>query len=310
MLLLGGSSGDQIFLGDHSELGTIANAGGNYIRNVMTQGPLEGNPMPWRQLSNGDYDLNQWNSDYWDRFSSFLQKAKQRDIIVHVTLWDAWDFFRRDNTNSWDQHPLNPANNINYTAAETTVGGNWTQYERREEIPIFLTVPELNNDSIVLGYQKDFVNKVLSYTNQYDNILINLNNEDPMPEAWGDFWDGFVSSRTNAPITNMRDEWNILDQTHHRAANRYEYVDFSQNSHNARDRGGQYQFDRLMQARDFVGNKPINHIKVYGCDGCRLGARTDRGAQNAWFRNIFSGSASSRFHRVGGNYGLGITQKA
>ena len=52
--------------------------------------------FPYRKLSNGKYDLNQWSDDYWKRFSSGLRMCRDRDIIVQITLWDHFDFYREE----------------------------------------------------------------------------------------------------------------------------------------------------------------------------------------------------------------------
>jgi hypothetical protein len=71
ILLLGGSKDDNLFqipdLREH--LDEIQAAGGNYIRNTMSdRKDLGFEVYPFRQRADGRYDLTEWNDDYWQRF--------------------------------------------------------------------------------------------------------------------------------------------------------------------------------------------------------------------------------------------------
>jgi len=66
--------------------GTLVAAGGNYVRNTMS-GRDEGNVWPFLEREDGLYDLEQWNPEYWRRFSTFLEETAQRDIVVQIEVW-------------------------------------------------------------------------------------------------------------------------------------------------------------------------------------------------------------------------------
>jgi len=64
VLLLGGSEDDNLFqIPDlRAHLDAIQAAGGNYIRNTMSDRNDRGFEVyPYKQLPNGKYDRNQWN---------------------------------------------------------------------------------------------------------------------------------------------------------------------------------------------------------------------------------------------------------
>lgn len=84
----------------------------------------------------------------------------------------------------------------------------------------------------------------------------------------------------------------------------YSFVDVSQNNH----RTGQTHWDGLAYVRKYLAARPrpMNSVKVYGADTAGYG--TDRDGQERFWRNIFAGLASSRFHRPPA--GLGLTGKA
>jgi hypothetical protein len=54
--------------------------------------------------------------------------------------------------------------------------------------------------------------------------------------------------------------------------------------------------------------RPINNTKIYGADSGPVWADSTQNAQEKFWRNIFGGSASSRFHRPA--TGLGLSEGA
>jgi hypothetical protein len=87
VLLLGGSKDDNLFqipdLEEH--LDEIVRAGGNYIRNTMSDRKDGGFEVyPFKPLADGKYDLDDWNEEYWKRFENMLRGTAARDIIVQI----------------------------------------------------------------------------------------------------------------------------------------------------------------------------------------------------------------------------------
>ena len=75
ILLLGGSDDDNLFQWRQedliNQLDRLATAGGNVIRNTMSDRKDLGFEIyPFQQLDNGLYDLNSCNPEYWQRFES------------------------------------------------------------------------------------------------------------------------------------------------------------------------------------------------------------------------------------------------
>ena len=119
VLLLGGSKTDHIFLLDDlkAHLDEIRDAGGNYVRNTMSQ--REGVALKAHlRLPDGRFDLNQWNPVYWERFANCLAWCRERDIIIQIEVWDRFDYSQ----DMWQHSPWRPSNNINYTGEETGIG--------------------------------------------------------------------------------------------------------------------------------------------------------------------------------------------
>jgi hypothetical protein len=311
VLLLGGSVEDNLFqipdLKEHLEL--LASVGGNYIRNTMSSRD-RGNVQPFKKV-NGKYDLDQWNEEYWNRLQNMLKWTQELDVIPQIEVWAFHDFNQR----VWKRNPWNSANNVNYTASDTTLKDHYGNIGR---VPhdFFCTVPKLNNDEIVLSYQQKFVDKMLSYTLEYDHVLYCMTNEihpNYAPE-WGWYWSEYIKAKAadagvKVETTEMLWETNLKAEQQRASLDHpeiYSYFEASQNSANA----GQRNWDNLQFVYNYIASKPrpINHVKIYGADDSAWEKDTDRKATESFWRNIIGGSASSRFHRP--PYGLGLSEKS
>lgn len=307
VLLLGATDNDNLFQNDNllAHLDSLKEAGGNYVRNTMSDRD-PGDLRAFGTTSAGKYDLNTWNEEYWNRFENLLRLARERDIIVQIEVWDRFDHSR----DPWITDPFNPANNINYSFADTKLDSVYPLHPGSNVQPFFFTVPELDNNIILLEYQKKFVNKLLSISLNYDNVLYCIDNETSGREEWAIYWADLIRSVAGVKdiyITQMWDNWDVKSATHKRTLDypeRYRYIDISQNSQLAGPvnwSNAQYVFDYIK-----VDPRPVNSTKIYGSD---RGSWLDRGittehAINTFFRNVIGGFASSRFHRPPSGLGL------
>ncbi|MFV2070501.1 MAG: hypothetical protein ACC645_26335 [Pirellulales bacterium] len=317
VLLLAGSCDDNLFqipnLEEH--LDAIRRVGGNYIRNTMSDRPNKGFEVyPFRKLDNGKYDLRQWNDEYWRRFERLLKLTHARDIIVQIEVWDRFDYSDRGSYRYWALHPYNPKNNANYTAAESGLKRTYRKHPGANEQRFFFTVPELENNRVVLPYQQAQVDKMLSYALQYPNVLYCMDNETSGSPKWGAYWSRTIRDRAakagvEVQTTEMWDDWN-LDAPRHRATfdhpELYAFVDISQNNHQK----GQAHWENAQRQRARIVDRPrpLNNVKIYGADGGRFGNTRD-GLERFW-RNVIGGAASSRFHRPPAGQGLGKRAEA
>jgi hypothetical protein len=190
--------------------------------------------------------------------------------------------------------------------------------------PFFKSVPELDNNEILLAYQTKFVDKILSYSLNYPNILYCINNETGEHLEWGDYWAEYIKSkatkaRLKVYITDMRRNEKIRSEDHHHIYQNpelYTFIDISQN--NAWEGLGQKHYDNILFVRDYISNnpRPINNVKNYGA------VRHGEDESIARFcRIIFAGCASARFHRphplenpeaheASTEFGLGLSPQA
>ena len=311
VLLIGGSKDDNLFqlpdLKEHLDL--LKSVGGNYVRNTMSSRSDKGFEVhAFKQLASGLYDLDQWNDEYWRRFENLLTWAEQRDIIVQIEVWATFDYYR----DNWAGHPLNPKNNVNYTADETGLPLEVNSHPTRTENNFFQSVPAERNQKTVLKYQQRFVDKILSHSLQHGNVLYCMDNETSVTPEWGKYWSEYIKARAKEEgvtvhTTEMWDNWDLAHKMHSATFDHpetYSFVDISQNNHQK----GQRHWDNAQKQRARIAGhlRPLNNTKIYGADTGRFG--NDRDGMERFWRNIFGGLASARFHRP--DSGLGLGEKA
>lgn len=311
ILLIGGTDDDNLFqmpdLRDHLDM--LKGVGGNYIRNTMSSRSDKGFEIhAFGKLADGKYDLDKWNDAYWRRFERMLVLTSDRDIIVQIEVWATFDYYR----DNWAVHPMNPKNNVNYTAEETGLPEVVSSHPTRTENNFFWSVPAERNQKTVLKYQQRFVDKMLSYSLRFGNVLYCMDNETSVTPEWGNYWSGYIKARAKEAgvvvnTTEMWDQWDLGHKQHNPTFNHpetYSFVDISQNNHQK----GQAHWDNAQKQRRRIAGKvrPLNNVKIYGADTGRYG--NDRDGMERFWRNIFGGLASARFHRP--DSGLGLGEKA
>jgi hypothetical protein len=100
------------------------------------------------------FDLDQWDPEYFKRFDDFLTEAGNRGIVVEISL-----FSSQYGDAQWAMSPLNPANNVNQTAAI-----DWK------------SVNTLANGNI-LAYQERYSRKLVHEADKFDNVIFEIQNE-------------------------------------------------------------------------------------------------------------------------------------
>ena len=174
--------------------------------------------------------------------------------------------------------------------------------------PFFFTTPDQQNNEVVLKYQCRFVEKMLSYTLNYDHVLYCMDNETSGEEEWSTYWAHFIRSRAEKRgkkvyLTEMWGNWNLQSKDHKRTFDHpelYDFCDISQNNH----KRGQAHWDNFMWTKNYISSlpRPINTVKTYGADGGSHGS-TNNGI-DSWWRHLIGGVASARFHRPVAGLGL------
>jgi len=316
VLLLGGSDDDNLFQWTGAQLieqlNLLKSVGGNYVRCTMSSRD-KGNAWPFEQV-NGKFNLDQWNNEYWRRFENFLKLTHERDIIVQVEIWATYDFYRE----FWQQHPFNPKNNINYTAEQTELSERVDHRPGHSENVFFQSVTAVRNQKTVLKYQRRFVDKMLSHSLKFGHILYCMDNETAATPQWGKYWSEYVKTKAKEAGVDVQttemwydhlDKDPPIPHATFDDPETYSFVDVSQNSH----KRGQRHWDslRLQLSRVDDRVRPLTNVKIYGADtGPERWFRADVDGVERFWRNIFGGMASVRFHRPPAGLGLGKKAQA
>ncbi len=343
VLLLGGTKEDNIFqiedLEEHLRL--LKSVGGNYIRCTMSSRD-PGNLRPYLKNEEGLYDLDQPNPAYWGRLQKLLDLTKSLDIIVQLEIWATYDFYWGELR--WSANPFNPKLNANYTAEVSQLPDSINYPAQFKVNPFFTSVPALSDNKLLRPYQEKFVDKLLEVTLPFDNVLYCIDNETNAPYPWGQYWSKYIRTKAqefNKEI-NVTEMWDSWDPTNgavkgakmqhpdmggwyeeytnpelHENSNyayslkdtvNYNFLDIA--NHNAQD--GQKHYETGSWIREAVKKsgyiRPVNNVKIYGADISQEWSGSVKEGQHRFWRNIFAGHASARFHRP--NAGIGLSDLA
>lgn len=292
VLLRGGTDDDNPFQWEQedliAQLDLLASVSGNYVRNTLSDRD-EGNVFAFKQNAEGKYNLEQWNGEFWQKLEFFLDETAKREIIVQLTLWDIFDI----RSSQWRVHPWNPENNVNMEP------GTWTGFD-----DFFSTVDR--DDREGLKYQQGYIDKLLSVSLEYGNVLYNINNESSESGGWENYWARHIKAAAEKAgkriyVTNM--QLSASNAVRHVMSHRdiFDFVDISQNNQDSKGARGHAHWDNLMFLREKLAPSPMpmNNVKIYGAsDGStNFSAGSETEAIDRFWRNFFGGCASSRFHR-------------
>ena len=148
------------------------------IRN-NTLAPRSGDYLtPWDFSENGAgrriYDLDAWNTAYFERLHHLMEKAAEHDIIVEFTLFTS--IYRDEH---WDISPENPENNKNIN------------------VPVTRKQAHTPENGPLLEYQEKLVRKLVNELNRYDNFFFEIQNE-----PWADH---------NVPVYNIVNKEDLVN---------------------------------------------------------------------------------------------------
>ncbi|MBN1816047.1 MAG: hypothetical protein JW828_01715 [Sedimentisphaerales bacterium] len=312
----------------------LAAAGGNCLRCVLDPGMAAGiQGFDFCARSGDTYDLNTMTGPFWERIEMFIAEAQKRDIIVQLELWDRFDWID-GSWGSWPVSPWNPKNNTNYTPAVSGLEISYGSFAKHPFLQGIPGHPEYENASesrkekydLVRSFQDKFVDKLLSITLQYRNVLYCMNNETHADPAWGRYWMKFIESKAadlgkTVPTTDMFDDVykaetsrGLSYQLAHRDV--YDYIDVSQANSRHADEAHWETVKWIADAAKKANPPYLLHMtKIYGND-LALGGQpwsgfkpgdTDNGIEE-WWRNLLAGVAGVRFHRP--TSGIGLSKEA
>lgn len=312
VLLLGGSVEDNLFqIADiEAHLDLLHSIGGNYVRCTMSSRD-EGDAWPFaRDANTGLYNLEAPGEEYWTRFERFLKLCAARDIVLQIELWDRFDFAREP----WQDNPYNPKNNTNYSLEESGLKEAINSHPGAKESAFFRSVPALENNEVILRYQRAQIDELLKRALPYPNVLYCMDNETNESPEWGKYWALYIKAKAGDALvqtTEMWDAWDLQSAQHRHTLDHpelYAFFDLSQNNH----RPANEHWANPQLIRQYIIDsgqiRPMNSVKIYGANTGRFG--NGRDGQERFWRNIFGGLATSRFHRPDSGLGLGAIAQA
>ena len=308
----------------------LAAAGGNCLRCVLDPGMAAGiQGFDFCAKSGTRYDLNKMTGPFWTRIEMFVAEAKSRDIFVQIEVWDRFDLID-DSWGSWPVSPWNPKNNINYTTASSGLATSYKSFGTHPFLQGVPGHPKYENASesrkkkydLVRSFQDRFIDRLLSITLGYDNVLYCMNNETHEHPAWGLYWMNFIEAKAKAQgktvfTTDMFDDVYKAESSRgltYQLGDRgkYDYIDVSQaNSRHA----DEAHWDKVKWIADAARNMDPPYLmhmtKIYGNDLALDGKPWSRfkpgdsdNAIEEWWRNLLVGVAGVRFHRPTSGIGL------
>jgi len=166
---------------------------GAYVENDQSFGiekntlaPLKGKFIaPWARSDEPGYinggnkfDLDRWNTEYFERLHDFISTAEKLDIIVEVTFFSS--IYRDD---YWAYCPFYWENNINDT----------------DKIDRIFVNTKRNGD--LFKYQEAMVRKIVHELNAYNNVIFEIQNE-----PWAD-QEGQLFLLNKTVIPNEKQKW-------------------------------------------------------------------------------------------------------
>ncbi len=313
-----------------NEMDELVAAGGNYLRCVLDPGMASGiQGFPFCAKSGNKYDLNKMTGPFWRRIEMFISEASKRNVIVQIEVWDRFDLID-GSWGSWPVSPWNPKNNINYTSESSGLASSYRSFATHPFLqgvpghPVYekASATRKQKYDLVRSFQDKFIDKLLSITLAYNNVLYCMNNETHEHPAWGLYWMKFIEVKASArgksvSTTDMFDDVYKAETSRgltYQLKNRskYDYIDVSQTNSRHAD---QAHWDKIKWIADAAKqmNPPylLHMTKVYGNDlaldskpWSRFRPGDSDNAIEEWWRNLIAGVAGVRFHRPTSGIGL------
>lgn len=332
---------------------TLTDAGGNYARWTLADFRFSSSGdnrpelrlWPFAGSFSSGWDLTSKNQTWFDNMAYIMSEAKRLGIILSIEFWDCWNLRDRADGAFWGDGPWSPKRNSTYTTA-SGMPNVWTESRPYTEPdnphPFYKTVSfPTSANRVVLEAQERFVGWVIDEAMQYDNILFQVGNESPAPEAWERHWRDFVHARKpSANVATLRMVSNlytargckvVLNKDHSSCEERidnecrngparesiqdtnFDFADGSQNCPNANTNPRTVVHpDTYYKALiDFVGamrtsgkRRPVNMVKQYWpWTNPFVNAVSSSLGKDRYLATMMAGVASLGQHKWGGGLG-------
>ena len=118
------------------------------------------------------YDLSQFNPVFFDRLRDLCAAARQRGIFLQLITLDSWML---KHAHLWKLHAFHRDNNVNGVDGDPRNTGTGTDGQQG-----FCSM----GNPKAMEFQKAYLRKLVDTVNEYDNILIEIANENYYSAEW------------------------------------------------------------------------------------------------------------------------------
>jgi len=158
---------------------------------------------PWIMVR-GKADMNVWNENYWSNLHDYLRNARDRGIVVGLTIWDG--------------HSWLPGGKFGdeavWNAQYNAQGVQWA-YDHAALVNFPNPQPTGSSRERLVYHQRRWVDRLIQEIKSYPHVLIELDNEtDQASESWFLWWADYFIQKGNFVIaTTWNSKYTISDLT-------------------------------------------------------------------------------------------------
>lgn len=134
--------------------------GMNLLRAYPASVPIANGLHPFK-MKDDKWDIDDWNDEYFENVSRFIEILEEHGIMLHLQLWQVC-WFKEDRPERWLRNYINPANNCNEWTKEFVHGHQ------------YMNAP---GDSRASRHRKEWVTRVLNAVKGHGNVWIDVLNE-------------------------------------------------------------------------------------------------------------------------------------
>ncbi len=170
---------------------------------------------PWvYNASTAKYNLDQWNNTYWTRLKAVVSAAQQRNIIVEISIFDAYPESPNWFVNDTMRVAWNKSYNSNGAFSANSSGHFYPEFYDLN------STEKSTSGKTIKDYQQALVDKTLSELGGYPNVYFEIMNEffervSTFPNGfatiapWQQYWANYIAQRTDRlVVTHVHDATN------------------------------------------------------------------------------------------------------
>ena len=158
---------------------------------------------PWPMVD-GKADMDAWNELHWSNLRSYIENARDRGIIVGLTIWEGHT----------DLPGGSFGNDSVWNARYNHQGVQWA-YDERALARFPTPRPTRDLSERLVYYQRRWIDRLINEVKDYPNVIIELDNETLHgSEEWWLWWaDYFIKNGNFVIATTCSERYTISDAT-------------------------------------------------------------------------------------------------